>query len=122
VKTTERAEGQPQRRRGAQHPSQPSTASAEAPLHVGLQPAENVQEVLSLLSVPEHELREQQVVCSSQQHVDEGQQAFLKLGGTRLLEPSARGVEVLRAVVQYTRSQSTCIRLPVLHMATVLQA
>jgi hypothetical protein len=24
--------------------------------------------------------------------------------------------------VQYTRSQSTCIRLPVLHMATVLQA
>ena len=80
------------------------TALAEAPLNVGLQPVENVQEVVSLLRAPEHELREEQVVCGGEQHVDEGQQALLELGGMRLLEPSARAVEVLRAVVQYTRS------------------
>ena len=64
----------------------------------------------SVVRAPEHELREQQVVRGGQQHVDEGQQARLELGGMRLLEPSARAVEVLRAAVQYTRSPSVCIR------------
>ena len=81
-----------------------ASALAEAPLNVGLQPVENVQEVVSLLRAPEHELREEQVVCGGEQHVDEGQQALLELGGMRLLEASARAVEVLRATVQYTRS------------------